>query len=334
MKKIAVAVCIAILLAFAGTVSAEPVILKYAQFEPSNKAFAMREIWLPWVDKLNKEGEGLFKIEVYVGGTLNRVPPKQLKILRDGVADIAFTLPSYTPGIFEDDSVVEVPFIAENAMEAGLAAYRMLKKGMLKNYDIIVPLMLSAGQQYAIHSTFPIKRPGDLKGKKIRATGKMQHYMAQELGAAPVGMPVTKIAESMSRGLIEATTNEWNAVRTFKIEDVARYHCMLPLGTVTFLLAMNKQKFESLPQKAQDIFIRNQEYTTRLWAGKMDEDLGKHYKKIQADPKHHVYIPTPAEVAEWKKALAPAVDAWMKDDPKRENLLRVYKEEVVKASAE
>ena len=54
----------------------------------------MREIWLPWVDKMNKEGEGLFKIEVYVGGTLNRAPPQQLKILRDGVTDIAFILPS------------------------------------------------------------------------------------------------------------------------------------------------------------------------------------------------------------------------------------------------
>ena len=334
MKKIAIATAIAILLAFAGTVSAKPVILKYAQFEPSNKAFAMREIWIPWVNKMNKEGEGLFKIEVYVGGTLNRVPPKQLKILRDGVADIAFILPSYTPGIFADDSVVEVPFVAGTAMEAGLAAYRMQQKGLLKNYDVIVPLMLSAGQQYAIHSTFPVKRPGDLKGKKMRATGKMQHYMAQAFGAAPVGMPVTKIAESMSRGLIQATTNEWNAARTFKIEDVARYHCMLPLGTVTFLLAMNKQKFESLPKKAQDIFMKNQEYTTRLWAGKMDEDLGKHYKKIQADPKHHVYKPNPAEVEEWKKVLAPAVDSWMKDDPKRENLLRVYKEEVAKARAE
>lgn len=329
MKKLMILACL--LMIFAGNAMAEPVVLKYAQFEPSNKAFAMAKIWLPWVDKMNKLGEGMFNIKVYVGGTLNRVPPKQLKILRDGVADIAFCLPSYTPGIFADDSVLEVPFIAEKAGDATKAVQSLLKKGKLRNYDVIVPLMLSAGQQYAIHSTFPIKRPGDLKGKKIRATGKLQHYIAKELGAAPIGMPVTKIAESMSRGVIQATTNEWNAVRTFKIEEVARYHCMLPMGTVSFLLAMNKDSFNKLPKKAQDIFKNNLEYTNSLWADQMDMSLDKHFEKIKADPKHHVYIPTAAEVEEWKKALQPAVDAWLKDDPYRKELLEAYKAEVAKA---
>ena len=329
MKKLVFAIVIVMI--FAVNVWAEPVTLKYAQFEPSNKAFAMRAIWLPWVEKMNKEGEGLFKIEVYVGGTLNRNPVKQLNILRDGVADIAFILPSYTPGIFADDSVVELPFIADRAIDASIAAYRMLEKGLLRNYDVIVPLMLAAGKQYSIHSTFPVKTPQDLKGKKIRATGKMQHYMAQEFGAAPIGMPVTKIAESMSRGLIQATTNEWNAVRTFKIDDIAKYHCMLPLGTVTFLLAMNKDSFNKLPQKAQDIFMNNREYTVRLWADQMDTDLDKYYQKVQADPDHHVYIPTPAETEEWKRVLKPAVEAWMKDDPKRKDLLDAYTEEVARA---
>ena len=332
MKKLGIA--IVFLMLFTGHALAAPVTLKYAQFEPSNKAFAMRAIWLPWVEKMNKAGEGMFKIEVYVGGTLNRNPVKQLNILRDGVADIAFILPSYTPGIFEDDSVVELPFIADNALDASVAAYRLLQRGLLKNYDIIVPLMLAAGQQYAIHSTFPIKVPQDLAGKKMRATGKMQHYMAEEFGAAPVGMPVTQVAESMSRGLIQATMNEWNAVRTFKIDDIAKYHCMLPLGTVTFLLAMNKETFNNLPKKAQDIFMNNREYTVRLWANQMDTDLGKYYEKVKADPDHHVYIPTPVETEEWKRVLKPAVEAWTKDDPKRVTLLEAYKEEVAKAKTE
>jgi TRAP-type C4-dicarboxylate transport system substrate-binding protein len=331
MKKILITFCLLMLVAV--NVKAEPIILKYAQFEPSNKAFAMEKIWLPWVEKMNKLGEGMFKIEVYVGGTLNRVPPKQLKILRDGVADIAFILPYYTPGIFADDSVTEVPFVAEKAIDAGLAIYSLMKKGMLRNYDTIVPLMLSAGQQYAIHSTFPVRTPGDLKGKKMRASGKLQNLMAQEFGAAPIGMPVTKIAESMSRGVIQATTNEWNGTRTFKIQDVARHHCMVPLGTASFLCAMNKDSFNKLPKKAQDIFMNNQEYTVRLWADQMDMSLDAHHEKIKADPKHHVYDPTPAEIEEWKKAIAPAVDAWMKEDPVRKELLETYKAEVAKAQA-
>lgn len=158
MKKIGIVVAVAILMALAGQVSAEPVILKYATFEPP-KAFALRTIWTPWVNKLNKEGEGLFKIEVYAGGTLNRNPLKQLKILRDGVADIAFMIPSYTPGIFSDDSVIELPFIAETALQASIAIWRLYERGLLRNYDVVVPLYVAGAQQYAVHSTFPVRTP-------------------------------------------------------------------------------------------------------------------------------------------------------------------------------
>ena len=326
MKKVVIAV--AILLIFAGHAMADPVILKYANFEPP-QSFAMKKIWDPWVAKMNKEGQGLFKIDVFL--TLNKNPVKQLDILRDRVADIAFILPSYTPGTFVDDSVVEVPFVGGSAMDASLAIYRIWQKGMLRNYDQVVPLMVAAGQQYAIHSIYEIKQPQDLNGKKMRSTGKMQHLMAQALGAAPVGMPVTNIAESMSRGLIQATTNEWNAVRTFKIGDIARYHAMIPMGTVSFLLAMNTDTFNSLPKKAQDIFIRNREYTVRLWAEEMDKSLDVYYQDILKDPSHHVFVPTAAQLEEWKKVLEPAVQEWMKDDPGKQYLLQAYKEEVSKA---
>jgi TRAP-type C4-dicarboxylate transport system substrate-binding protein len=327
MKKIGIAV--ALIMIFAGNVMAEPIVLKYANFEPP-QSWAMKTVWGPWVAKMEKEGGGAFKIDVFAGGTLNRNPVKQLKIMRDGVADISFIIPSYTPGTFIDDSVLEVPFVADKAIDAALAIFRMWQKGMLRNYDQFVPLMISAAQQYGVHSTFPVKTPKDLNGKKLRSTGKMQHFFAKAYGAAPVGMPVTKIAESMSRGLLHATTNEWNAVRTFKIGDVTKYHCMVPLGTVSFLLAMNKQSFNKLPKKAQDVFIRNQEYTSRLWADELDKSLDVYYENIKKDPNHHVYIPNSSELAEWKRVLEPAVQEWMNVDPGRKYLLQTYKEEVAK----
>lgn len=329
MKKILIAILLAML--FAGNAVAEPIVLKYAQFEPSNEAFAMKNIWLPWVKKMNELGEGMFRIDVYVGGALNRVPPQQLKILKDGVADIAFILPYYTPGVFPDDAVLQIPFLAHKAIDASLAAHNLLIKGMLRGYDDVVPLMLAAGQQYAIHTTMPVKVPDDLKGKKIRADSQIYHYIFQECGAAPIGMPTTKIAESMSRGVIQGTTSEWNAMRTFKIEDVAKYHCILPMGTPTFGLVMNKDSFNKLPKKARDIFLDNREYTARLWATEMDKSLDEHQKKMEADPKHHVYFPTPAEIEQWKKVIGPAVEKWLSEDPVRPKLLEAYKKELAAA---
>ena len=89
----------------------------------------------------------LFKIELYAGGTLNRNPTKQLNIVRDGVAEIAFILPSYTPGTFMDDSVLEVPFVGGSALQTTAAFFQLYKKGLLRNYDTIVPLMAAGAHR-------------------------------------------------------------------------------------------------------------------------------------------------------------------------------------------
>lgn len=319
----------------AGTAWAEPVVLKFACFEPP-KSFALTKVFMPWVEQVNKEGKGFLKIDVYPGGVLGRSPLKQLELVRNGVADIAWILPSYTPGLFEDDEVVEVPFLAKNALEASVSIWRMFEKGMLSGYDNIHPLMLGAAQPYAVHSTFPVKVPGDMKDKKIRAVGKMQYYFADAYGAIPVGrIPVPQIAEAMSRGVIQATLNEWNGIRTFRIDDVAYYHCMVPLGTITFLVAMNKEKYESLSPEAKAVLDKySGEPFVRSWGGEQDKDLAKYAKKIVHDPKHHVYTATGPVLEEWKTTLAPAVEKWIKDRPKGATLIKAYKEEIAKVRAE
>ena len=129
--------------------------------------------------------------------------------------------------------------------------------------------------------------------------------------------------------LVAGLTRTWTFLSFEMVQ--ASYAVWVGLRLSYILLHMNKEKFNSLPAKAQEIFISKLEYTGNLWASQMDEDLGKHFKKVQNDPKHNVYFPTPAETAEWKKVLGPAIEAWMKDDPKREKLLKAYKEEVASA---
>ena len=331
MKRVfMVAVMLALL---TGTAWAGPVVLKFNTFEPP-KGFVLSKILMPFIEKVNKEGEGIIKIDVFAGGALGRNPLKQLKLVKDGVVDIAWIIQSYTPSVFVNDSVLEVPFLAENSMEVSLAFWQMYKKGMLVGYDDIHPLFIGGAQQYNIHTSYPVKGPADLKGVKIRAIGKMQHYFAEALGFTPIGMPVTKIAESISRGLIKGTLNEWNGARTFKIDGVTKYHYMVPLGTVGFLVAMNKAKYEGLSAKAKAILDKHFGLpVVRYWGEVMDEDLGKYHQKILKDPKHHVYTPTGAQMEEWKATLKPAVDSWLRDNPKGAQLLKAFKDELAKVRA-
>ena len=50
-----------------------PVVLKYACFEPP-QSFVNQKCVGPLFNKINKEGEGILKIETFAGGTLGRSP--------------------------------------------------------------------------------------------------------------------------------------------------------------------------------------------------------------------------------------------------------------------
>ena len=43
-------------------------------------------------------------------------------------------------------------------------------------------------------------------------------------GGTPVGIPITKTAESISRGVVAGTMSDLNALASFRIADVARHH--------------------------------------------------------------------------------------------------------------
>ena len=52
---------------------AEPVVLKFATVV-SPKAFDVQHVWAPIFEKMNKEAEGIFMIEIFAGGTLGLNP--------------------------------------------------------------------------------------------------------------------------------------------------------------------------------------------------------------------------------------------------------------------
>jgi TRAP-type C4-dicarboxylate transport system substrate-binding protein len=309
--------------------AAEPIKLKFATVEPP-QAFILSKIFMPWVEKVNSECEGIMKIEVYAGGTLGRDLATQLKVVTDGVADIAWIMNSYQPGRFADDLVVNIPFIAHNSKEGTLAIYRMYKKGMLRGYEDFIVVGLFAHAQYSLHTAMPVNSVKDLKGQKIRAAGKMQHDFMEAFGAGPVAFSITQTAENISRGVVKGTLSNSDAIQTFRIGDVAPNHFMLPLGTVTVMLALNKKSYESLPEKARAAIDRNIEPLLRSYGEKSDKADQEILEGWQKDPKHKVIIPSAQQIKEAREMLQPVIDAWKKENPKNAELAKVYSEEVAK----
>ena len=321
----------AFLILSAGPLFAEPITLKFANFEPA-QAKITTQIFNTWVEEVNKAGQGIIKIDIFSGGVLGRDPGTQLKVILDGIADIAWILNPYTPGRFPDDQVVNIPGVARNNIEAGVALQRLYDKGMLRGYDDIIPIGCTTAYPYYIHSDYPVKIPEDLQGKKFKATGQMQHVLLEAVGGTPVGMSITKVAESVNRGVLSGLLGEPNSMNTFRVYEVVKYHLeKVDFGTSNQMVAMTKKRYNSLPAEARAILDKFRgEAFARYYGDRMNRIQLSALQKYKDDPKHKFYTPSAAETEKWFALMDPLVEKWKETHPNGENLLNTYRTEVEK----
>jgi TRAP-type transport system periplasmic protein len=96
--------------------TAQEVTLRVHQFLPA-QAPVPRNFIAPWAKKVEEESKGRIKVELYPTMQLGGSPPQLYDQVKDGVVDIVWTLPGYTPGRFPRTEAFELPFIAGNAVQ-------------------------------------------------------------------------------------------------------------------------------------------------------------------------------------------------------------------------
>jgi TRAP-type C4-dicarboxylate transport system substrate-binding protein len=255
-------------------------------------------------------------------------------MLQDGVADIAWVIPSYTPGVYLDDDVFELPNIIQNSVEGSLSAWHLLQKGMLRGYDQYYMIGLFASSPYTFHTNFPVRKAEDLKGKKIRAVGAISTESVKTLGAVPEGMPFPALPEAISRGVIDGTTGHPISVYDFGVSRVTNSHFLGKIGTITLGIFMNKAKFDSLPPAAKAAIEKNRGEAMSRAFGKMSEDRNDELiAEWQKDPKRLVTVPSKEQTAEWDKTLQPVATQWEAKDARNQALLDAMRHDLAASRA-
>lgn len=328
MRSVLIAAGAAAMTLTALPVQAQTTTLKFAVFTPEQE-MTFQKVMKPFADAVTKESKGTVAFKMYPNGALGRHPARQLKMVQDGVADIAWVIPAYTPGRFTDNSVFELPNVIKTSTEGSVAAWRMLKKGMLKGYDDFYMIGLFTSSPYTFHTKKPVTSMDGLKGLKIRAVGPAMVDSVKALGAAPEPMPFTKIVEAISRGVIDGTTGHPIAIHDFGVAKVTNSHYFGRLGTVNLALFMNKKKYAALPAAARAALDKYAGEAQSVAFGKMSDARNAELRAQWAkDPKRTVTLQSAAEEARWDKTLAPVVDAWVKKHPKGKQLLTALKAEL------
>jgi len=316
-------------LPFAGAArAADTVKLKLSSFEPP-MANITSNVLTPFAREASAGSGGALQIDIFAGGTLGRNPAQQLKLVTDGIADIAWVVLAYTPGRFDDTEIVGLPFLTQNATESCVALHQLYDKGALVGFDGLRVLALGATPPVAVHGNTPVRLPTDLNSKRVRVSGSHLTRVVEALGGAPVALNAGQIAEGLSRGVVDMTLNNWGFVGDFKVDEVSSEHLSVPLGAVAVAVVMRQDKYESLPPAARTAIDKASglELARKLGVAFDRQEIEVRDKVAHAG-KAHVLTPSADEMATWKAAIEPVNQTWLQAKPRNERIHAAFVEQL------
>ncbi len=209
-------------------------------------------------------------MELYANNTLTKDNQAWMAV-RNGIADMAWLPMGRYPGMNPLLEVIGLGGLAyEDAMGATERVWNIL--------DTVPAAMkpFAANRLIALYSTDtaflltkkPVRSLEDLKGMKIRCTSVYVNSL-KALGAVPVVLGMPDVYMSLQKSVIDGLICDWESVSGFRLYDEAKYATTnVPLGMVTFCIAMNQRAYNKLPQEAQQAIDANSGRAGSLWLAK------------------------------------------------------------------
>jgi TRAP-type C4-dicarboxylate transport system substrate-binding protein len=295
-----------------GAPRAQEVTLRLHNFN-SPKAIANSQFMVPWAAELEKATHGRLKVQIFPAMQLGGKPSDLYGQARDGAVDIIWTVPEYAAGRFPLTEVFELPFVAGTAEATSQAMNEFYGKWLTGEYQDTHPLVFHSTAPALIHTaTRPIRSLEDFKGMKIRSPSRVNTEVLKALGGVPVGMPVPKVYEALSRGLVEGAWVPWTIMRPFRLLEVTKYHTEVDMAPILFVMTMNNAKYASLPPDLKQAIDDSTGMTLAKRLGKMWDADEKPGRAIAVKKGDEIIQLGAAETERWKKATQPVVDAWIK----------------------
>jgi TRAP-type transport system periplasmic protein len=229
-----------------------------------------------WCDLLEKNTSGKMKCNFLPRAVA--APPGTFDAIKNGLADISFTVHGYTPGRFVFTQMAEFPFLG-NAAEPISVAYNKVASmhpEFAREHQGVHPLAyFTHGPGIAFNVKKPVTRIEDLQGLKWRVGGGMVNDIAKALGMNATLKPSTENYELLSGGVMDGTLFPAESTEAFKIDKLIKYGTTFPGGlyNTSFVFMMNQARYDKLsPEEKNAVDAISGEPAARM--------IGRHWDSV------------------------------------------------------
>ena len=268
-------------------------------------------VMVPWAKMIEEKSGGRLKVTIFPGGTLGKAPD-HWDLVKNGVADMGFGSPGYTPGRFPLVSVAELPLLFKSGKGASQALWSLYDKHLQKEFAGVKMLWIWVHPPGHFHlAKKQVRVLEDMAGLKIRAGTPMLAAMVKGLGGTPVSIAAPDTYSALERGVVDGTVFPWEAIASFKLAEVLRHHAVVNLYASPLYTIMNQKKYDSLPPDLKKVIddlsgAWGAEYTGAAWDRNENDGIAA-AKKANAT----IYTVPAEERQRWGAKLKPVEDEWI-----------------------
>ena len=237
-----------------GVPAAAQTVLTLSSWVPPSHT--LTETQKEWCAMLEQKAAGKVKCQVLPRAV--SAAPGTFDAVRNGLADLSFTVHGYTPGRFVTTQMVEFPFMGNSAEATSVAFQRIYARNPAiadEHKGVKVLAVFTHGPGIVLNTKKPVTQVDDLAGMKWRIGGGMVNEISRALGMNVTLKPAPESYELLSTGVMDGTLFPAESVESFKIDKVIKYATTFPGGlyNTSFVFMMNPAKFDALPPEVKKI---------------------------------------------------------------------------------
>jgi TRAP-type C4-dicarboxylate transport system substrate-binding protein len=278
----------------------------------------------PWMAQVEAASGGRIRFEAFPAMTLGGNPAQLYEQVRDGVADIVWTLPGYTAGRFPRVEAFELPFTMTGGAEStSRALWAYVQQHAAEEFRDTRLLAAHVHGPGALHlRDKPVRTPADLRGLKLRGPTRQVTRLLAALGASPVGMPLPQIGDALSKGTIDGAALPWEVVPSVRVQELVRHHSEFAAGasalyTATFVMAMNRARYDAMPADLRAVIDAHSGAATSAAFGRTQQANDEAGRQAARSRGNTLHVFDDAATREFVRLSARIDDEWVAEMDKR-----------------
>ncbi|MEJ6023733.1 TRAP transporter substrate-binding protein [Ramlibacter sp. PS4R-6] len=275
----------AALAAFASFPAAAQTTLTLSSWVPPGHALTLAQS--EWCEEVSKKTSGKIKCNLLPRPVA--APPGTYDAVKNGLADVSFTVHGYTPNRFVLPKVTEFPFMGDSAETVSVAFNRIAQKYpqfTQEHKDVKVLAYFTHGPGIVFNTKRPVTKVDDLQGMKWRVGGGIVNDIAKVVGMNVTLKPASESYELLSGGVMDGTLFPAESIESFKIDKIIKYATTFPGGlyNTSFVIMMNPAKYDKLtPEEKKAVDETSGEALARLIGRHWDKADRRAYALMQAN---------------------------------------------------